>query len=366
VLADLAPKSGHMTHMPGHIFYRTGDYMRAQVSFDLSTQVDEAYMHDQKVAADDDWNYVHNVMYSIANLLEEGRMVQAAKVSAKLKEARGERAATLYPWSLRDSMTRIDPLLPIALRSGNWPEVEQETSQARPDEKFPHLQLLATSLTDFARGMQAVNVKNLDEARRQSAQLDAELWRLSQQMDDEKTASKAKPADNTATARPKNQAQPTDAAETTLLKSLAILSLELRGAILIADSKIPEAEALFNKARHDEVELGYREPPAFIQPVAEQEAELLFATGKDALAEKAWQQALEDRPNSGFPLYGLAEVAERSGDAAKASAAYNKFLTAWKTADLTWPQLRHAGQWLASHPDRSLALDSKAPIPSSN
>ena len=46
ILADLAPNSGHMTHMPGHIFYRTGDYQRAQVSFDLSTQVDESLHED--------------------------------------------------------------------------------------------------------------------------------------------------------------------------------------------------------------------------------------------------------------------------------------------------------------------------------
>jgi tetratricopeptide (TPR) repeat protein len=137
------------------------------------------------------------------------------------------------------------------------------------------------------------------------------------------------------------------------------MSLELRGAILISDGKIPDAEVLFAQARHDEVELGYREPPAFIQPVAEQEAELLYAAGKDTDAERAWQQALEDRPNSGFPLYGLAQIAERSGDAAKASAAYTKFLAAWKTADLTWPQLQHAGQWLAAHPDRSFATGAK-------
>ncbi len=30
ILGSLAPASGHMVHMPGHIFYRTGDYARAQ------------------------------------------------------------------------------------------------------------------------------------------------------------------------------------------------------------------------------------------------------------------------------------------------------------------------------------------------
>ncbi len=89
ILGSLAPASGHMVHMPGHIFYRTGDYTRAQTSFDASAQTDEGYMHSQHIAPDNDWNYVHNLMYSIANLLEAGQLQEAAQVSAKLGKARG-------------------------------------------------------------------------------------------------------------------------------------------------------------------------------------------------------------------------------------------------------------------------------------
>jgi tetratricopeptide (TPR) repeat protein len=71
ILASLAPSSGHMVHMPGHIYYRMGDYARAAKAFAASLQVDEQYMRDQHVQADNDWNYVHNLMYSVANLLEE-------------------------------------------------------------------------------------------------------------------------------------------------------------------------------------------------------------------------------------------------------------------------------------------------------
>ena len=130
ILASLAPSSGHMTHMPGHIFYRTGDYQQAQVSFDLSTSVDEAYMRTQNVAADDDWNYVHNLMYSIANLLEQGRMADAAAASHKLTVARGVRASTLVSVvDARDAITRLNPLLPLWLRSGSWAAVDAEPGQ---------------------------------------------------------------------------------------------------------------------------------------------------------------------------------------------------------------------------------------------
>jgi tetratricopeptide (TPR) repeat protein len=363
-LADLAPGSGHMTHMPGHIFYRTGDYERAQVSFDLSTSVDETYMKTQHVAADDDWNYVHNLMYSVANLLEQGRMVDAAIASHKLTTARGVRASTLYPWSTRDAITRLNPLLPIALREGNWHAVEQETVTAKVPTQFPNLQILATSLTAFARGMKSVDEKNLDAAQRHSTELDAQLWRATQKLNEQSEADKKKSDDSTKAAKPAapaNQVTPTDPNLEAMVNNLAILSLELRAAILIPSGKTSEAEALFTQARKQETDLGYREPPAFIMPVAEQEAELLTAAGQTDAAAKAWQKALEDRPNSGFPLYGLAKIAEKSGEISKTSEAYTKFITAWKNADLDLPKVEEAKAWLAAHPNTALASSGTVP-----
>ena len=43
-LGELAPASGHMVHMPGHIFYRVGDYESARGSFEGCVRVEEAYM----------------------------------------------------------------------------------------------------------------------------------------------------------------------------------------------------------------------------------------------------------------------------------------------------------------------------------
>ena len=117
ILGRLAPTSGHMVHMPGHIFYRTGDYASAKNSFAASTEADEHYMQSQHVNVDDDWNYVHNLMYAIANLLEAGQLDEATTLSVKLGKARGELENTLYPWSTRDAISRLDPRLPVALRA---------------------------------------------------------------------------------------------------------------------------------------------------------------------------------------------------------------------------------------------------------
>jgi tetratricopeptide (TPR) repeat protein len=135
-----------------------------------------------------------------------------------------------------------------------------------------------------------------------------------------------------------------------LLKMLSIMSLELRASKLAMQDNVPEAQKLFAVALREEKELGYREPPFYIRPVAESEAAAMMTAGKWADAEAAYQKALVERPNSGFALYGVARVREKMHDAGATSAAYRQFLSAWKTADPGLPEMQHAHQWLSQHP----------------
>ena len=151
-LAGLAPASGHMVHMPGHIFFRLGDYSRAEQAFETAMQVDERYMREQHVSPDDDWNYVHNLMYAIANLLEEGKWKAATTVSMKLTGARGELESTLYPTSARDSISRLDPRLPVALRAADWKQAMELLKAAAAPEGRPISVFWRASLPPLPRG----------------------------------------------------------------------------------------------------------------------------------------------------------------------------------------------------------------------
>jgi tetratricopeptide (TPR) repeat protein len=346
LLASLAPASGHMVHMPGHIFYRVGDYAHAEIWFAQSTAVDEAYMRDQHVAVDDDWNYTHNLMYGIANLMEEGKLQQATALSAKLTAAHGELAATLYPWAPRDSMTRVSTQLPVALRSGDWQRVNTLLASSEADTKLENLLFLAGQLKQFATGMTAVEAGDLASAQAASNALDAELWHKSQAMQAMKDM--PKPTDAAKVAPP---AVPTvdimpDAMPEPLMASLSIMSLELRGSILAAQKKLPEAKALFADAAKKEKALGYREPPTYIRPVGETEGLALLGAGDAAGAHDAYAAALVERPNSGFALYGLARSSEAAGHTDTARAEYTKFLEAWRDSDPSTPELAHARQFL--------------------
>jgi tetratricopeptide (TPR) repeat protein len=346
ILGRLAPTSGHMVHMPGHIFYRMGEYATADKSFAASTVADETYMKSQNVSVDDDWNYVHNLMYAIANLMEEGRLADATQLSAKLKGARGESRATLYIQSSRDSISRLDPRLPVALRTADWSHV-LEMLKAAPAQPAPltNLAFLSESLADFATGMQALESHNVTQSENSSRLLDAQLWRVSERMKDEDAAkNKEKKNDDK-----KQQMIMPDATAKSLINSLSIMSLELRAGILVEKKQIEAAKNLYAQAAREEKDLGYREPPAYIRPVGETEAAALLSVSDFAAAKTAYQQALIERPNSGYPLFGLALTEEKSGNANAASAAYTAFLKSWPQADQSLPQLTHAKQFVDGH-----------------
>jgi hypothetical protein len=348
ILGRLAPTSGHMVHMPGHIFYRMGDYARAQESFAASTQADEHYMQTQQVQVDDDWNYVHNMMYAIANAMEAGHLAEATSLSAKLKDARGQLEASLYPWSPRDSMARLDPRLPVALRTADWAQALELLGGSHPLETQPNLVFLARQLTDFATGMQAVEAHDLARAQEASTRLDAELWRISQRLKDEDAAEekeKDKKKDDNA---PKLTLMP-DAWPKPLVSNLSIMSLELRAAIRAQEKHPDEAKKLFAQAAQEEKDLGYREPPSFIRPVGETEAAALLQASAWTDAKAAYQKALVERPMSGFPLYGIALSSEQAGDTKAATTEYTEFVAAWKDADANLLQLAHARAFLTAH-----------------
>jgi tetratricopeptide (TPR) repeat protein len=359
LLASLAPTSGHMVHMPGHIYYRVGDYSSADRWFAASTAADERYMRDQHVNVDDDWNYVHNLMYGIANLMEQGRLDDANALSDHLAGARGSLSATLYIWSARDQVSRVSRRLPVALRIGDWSAVLAMLDQAElPDNNnTTNLRFLKDELRNFAAGMQALDRADLAVAQACSAAMDAGLWRRNQ---DDLGASDHAPhfskaaivsglaAGSTGTAKkadsnkaPMEPMKP-DADPGPLVSTLSIASLELRAGVLLFDEKAESAKKLYGQAVAAEKKLGYHEPPFYIRPVAETEAAALLRAKDYAGAKKAYEAALVERPSSGFELYGIAHADELAGNAAAAQTEYRTFLKAWPSADPQLPELRHA------------------------
>ena len=349
ILGRLAPGSGHMVHMPGHIFFRLGDYAQAEKAFADSLEVDERYMREQHVDPDNDWNYVHNLMYFVADLLEEGKFDQATRMSNKITGARGKLESTLYIDSARDSISRLDPRLPVALRTADFPLVLKllKTSTIQPG--MPNLEFLRRRLVDFASAMDSVHHGNLAASERMSERLDAELYRMSQEHRQPGFMPAIPPRAAAVPNEPPKLAVMPDALLDPLLSVLSIMSLELRGSVVAGQGNIDDAKALFARAAKEEKALGYREPPIYIRPVGETEGAAMLRARRLNDAKAAFERALSERPRSGFALYGIAVANEQLGDSQGASKTYTDFLTAWKDADAGLPQIAHARAYLMAH-----------------
>lgn len=353
LLASLAPTSGHMVHMPGHIYYRVGNYAEAERWFSASMMADEKYMQEQHVTPDDDWNYVHNMMYAIANLMEQGRLADANALSDHLAAARGRLSASLYIWSARDQMSRISKRLPVALRVGDWDAVLGMLNDANlpKGDKSANLRFLAAELSDYAKGMKALEAGDRVAAEEHSVSMDAGLKQMKEMRTALKKSASSKEKKDPGKG-PMESVLP-DALPEPILKCLSIQSLELQAGVLAGKRKLRAAKKIYERAAKEEKKLGYHEPPFYIRPVAETEAAALLKAKDYKGAEEAYRAALVERPNSGFGLYGLALAKESSGDTAGAREAYEAFLKAWPRADRNLPEIAHAQKVIGSSSDRA-------------
>jgi hypothetical protein len=284
-------------------------------------------------------------------MMEQGRLEEANALSDRLAGARGQLSASLYVWSARDQMSRVSRRLPIALRVGDWGGVLAMLDDASiaDNEKTANLRFLKGELRDFATGMQALDHRDLAAAEAASAEMDAGLWRQEQQNKAKADAAKQKAAaakSNAASAQPVTEPLNPDAMADPLMRALNVASLELRAGAALLQGDAAAAKKVYAQAIAAEKKLGYHEPPFYIRPVAETEAEALLGVKDYAGARKAYEAALAERPKSGFELYGIAHADELAGNSAAAQTEYRAFLKAWPTADAKLPEMAHAREAL--------------------
>ena len=310
-----------MVHMPGHIFYRIGDYERARSSFLKALRVDREYMDRQHVSERDDWNYSHNLAYLIADCAEEGRYHEAREHLKTLAAIPPEPGSSGFFWQIGGTAIRL------AMRFGNWDEVRDQVAALSPPDETSAVWVRGyRELTAaYAAGMKAVESGQLADAEAKSNLLDALLWRVSHEDVGDKNKG----------------------IRDQVINNLDTSSLELRGHIAGARGNFEEMRKLLENAAEKERELGYAEPPRYSRPALESLGHGLIRAGKFSDARDAFDKELRRRPHSGFALYGIALAWEKEGSREESIKAYRAFLDSWSHADRDLPQIKHAQGYLA-------------------
>ncbi len=270
-LTKLAPNSGHMLHMPGHIYYRLGMYEKARKAFLASLEFDERYMRENKVHPINNWNYTHNLDYLVATSAEEGRYTEAVKYAKALVDLPTDddrQRSTGLGYIIYGGHTA---LVRVHMRFGMWDAAAAEIERTQFKDKASLSAKYQAGILAYVKGMSAISKNDAVAA-------EAQLQLLQ------------KTADEMANTRGPNAS---DWYSSYAGRVLAVHVLDLRGSVAGTKGSNDEAVKILTEAAEREQNLGYWEPPHYTRPVHESLAEIYIRVGKYDEAVVAYQKLLK-------------------------------------------------------------------------
>ena len=299
-LKTLVPGAGHLVHMPGHIYIRTGDYEGAALSNEAAIQADQAYFREigYRPAFYSVMYSAHNFHFLVAARAMQGRYADARRAAKGLIALVGD-AVKDMPMG---EFYLPTPLF-VELRFNRWEEIMKVPE---PDQRW----VMTGAFWHYARGVAFAARGDVTAAELERAAVAAAGARI------------APDAIFGAYFNPAHK-----------FVELAEDILDAR----IAQARGDRAGAIehWRKAVAVEDSLRYGEPPEWYYPVRESLGAALFADGRYAEAAQAFRDDLERNPRNGRSLFGLMESLKAQKELAGTEWVGREFQKAWKNAHVT-------------------------------
>jgi tetratricopeptide (TPR) repeat protein len=301
-LQHLTPAAGHLVHMPGHIYVRTGRYEDAANSNLLAIKADDDYLAQCKRQG------IYPLMYAPHNwhFLWFARSFQGkskeAMAAAKEMASRIDQKLMVQPGMESVQHVFSSPMYGIA-RFGLWDEALAMPEPAKDA-------LYVRGVWHFARGLAMVR-------KGDSAGTSKEIAAMESLRADPKF--KAIMIDGMCPAE----------------RLLGIAEMIVRGEKAAAERKYDIAISSLKQAVAWEDENPYMEPAYWAHPARLVLGAVLLEAGKPAEAEAAYLEDLKNNAENGWALFGLAKAYEAQGKSVEAAKAMARFELAWKGADLS-------------------------------
>lgn len=303
LLASLAPASGHLVHMPAHIFTRTGDYQRSAEANVKAAALDKAYFETVGGPTYYTPYWYHNLHFLSAARSMTGQYREA--IAAMTDAAR-----ELEP------VARMEPMFEASLAMPLFTEVRfQQWDKILALPEPASFSLTVNNVWHFARGMAQAAKGDIKSAKVSQAAFKKAIEALSPERSFGLNSEKA-------------------------IMSLAAHTLAAR--IALAEGRRPLAIEHLERAVAEEDALAYDEPAGwYYPPTREALGAVLLAAGNPSRAEQVFRDELLHNRRSGRALFGLMESlkAQNKAEAAQMNLALYKI--AWAQADrpLTLDQL---------------------------
>ena len=297
-LANLVPGSGHLVHMPSHIYFRVGRYQDAALANIRAADIDEAYIAECNAQGFyPALYYPHNIHFLWASATMQGQSELSLKSARRVVENVRIEQVEQFPTI---QFFRTVPMLSL-VRFARWEEI---LSEPEPHAPFA----FARAIWHYGRGVAYASMENKESALNELAAIE----RLEPEVD-EIFMGNVYPA-----------------------KSLiGIAKSLLRGEISFRSGAMAAAVTSFDEAVAMQDALPYTEPPFWYYPTRQSLGAALLADGRAAEAQLVFEADLAQYPMNGWSLYGLTEALNAQGRTALAEAARQRFETVWQFSDVT-------------------------------
>ena len=296
-LAGLAPASGHLVHMPAHIYIRTGDHEASEKTNEAAARADEAYFavaHPQGIYPM--MYYTHNLHFIAVENAFLGNYAASLAAARKVQEYVGPHVKEL---DVLDAFYSLP--LEIMVRFHRWNDI---LAEPQPDTSFA----ISDGTWHFARALAAANQGKLDQARAELAALQSATPAMSK-------ISTNPVGPHNAEVIPQIMVHLVQAHLARQQKQTGAAIIHLRSAVALQDS------------------LDYNEPPDWLYPMREPLGAALLKAGKAAESESVFREDLKRNPNNARSFFGLSESLKAQGKTAD-EGAQQQFEKAWKKADM--------------------------------
>ena len=296
-LGDLVPASGHLRHMPAHIYVKTGLWHRAVEQSVKAMAADDAYQ-ELSPKQSIQWLYmVHN----------SHMMAFAAMMTGREEEAM---AAARDMWNdiSEDDLKRVGPIFDfwmcsvfdVQKRFGRWDAIIAEPA---PPEYLP----ITHATWRAARAVAYAAKKDFKNAEREYKKF--------------KKCRSQVPADA-------HWGGP-DLAD----RVLEVADYFIAGEIALQHGEWDKAAELLEKGADVEDTLSYGEPPQWLQPIRHTIGAVYMKSGKFAEAERVYREDLSKWRENGWSLWGLMQALNAQGKSAEAAKVKARFDKIWQFAD---------------------------------
>ena len=299
-LRHRVPGSGHLLHMPSHLYINTGNYHEGTLANERAVVIDSTYVetcHDAGIYPMT--YYPHNWHFLAACAALEGDGKRALEASRYMADFVVDQNLMYESgWATLQHFYMIPSY--IMVKFANWEAIQKEP---KPDEKLRY----PTAIWHYAQGMADAATNNFKAA-------DNHLLKIK------------------------------EIAKDTSLKNLSVFGINnfydlvyiaehvLEGEIAQRNGNYDKSIELLKKATAKEDQLNYNEPPDWFFSVRHLLGDVYLKAEKYAEAEKVYQEDLLEYKENGWALKGLQISLEKQQKTDEAAAAQKRFEKAWQWA----------------------------------